>query len=266
MRGFRTAVASAAVIMLGGGGGAYAADLNTKAPALPTVADPAACTSVLDFVATACQLAAYGIRLYGTIDVGFGYQTNGAPLDRSLPTALTYFPQKMNNGEKWAISPNALGASNVGLQIQEPLGAGWSFVGQLEAAFDPASLFLANGIGSLHDGIGVPLGSEKGLSDSSLNGKFYNSLGYVGISSDTWGTLTVLRQGSLMRDATVAYDPIPGYAFSLVAATGAISGGGDTENVRASTAVKYRVSFGDYRLGLFGQFGGYDLGNSSRGA
>jgi predicted porin len=266
MRGFYGAVAIAAAMILGKGGGADAADLNTKAPVLETAAGPATCTSISDFFTTACQATAYGIRFYGTIDVGYGYQTNGAALNGSLPTGLTYFPQKMNNGAKWLISPNALGASNAGFLVQEPLGAGWSFVGQLEVAFDPASMLLANGPASLRDNIGVPLGIEKGVSDSSLNGQFYNSLGYLGINSDTWGTLTFLRQGSLMRDVTAAYDPIPGYAFSLVAATGAISGGGDTENVRATTAVKYRVNFGDYRLGLFGQFGDYDLGNASKGA
>jgi predicted porin len=136
--------------------------------------------------------------------VGYGYQTNGAALNGSLPTGLTYFPQKMNSGAKWLISPNAISASNAGFLVQEPLGGGWSFVGQLEVAFDPASMLLANGPASLRDSIGVPLGIEKGVTDSSLNGQFYNSLGYLGISSDTWGTLTFLRQGSLMRDVTAA--------------------------------------------------------------
>src|SRR5262249_39944636 len=139
MRGIYATAASAAMMTLGLAGGAHAADLNTKAPVLKAATDPTACTSILDFFTTACQLAAYGIRFYGTIDVGFGYQTNGAALDRSTPTGLTYFPQKMNSGGKWLVSPNALSASNIGLQIQEPLGAGWSFVGQLETAFDPAS-------------------------------------------------------------------------------------------------------------------------------
>jgi predicted porin len=254
------------MMTLGLAGGVHAADLNTKAPVLKAAADPPACASILDFFTTVCQLAAYGVRFYGTIDVGYSYQTNGATLDRSTPTGLTYFPQKMDYGAKWLVSPNALGASNVGFLMQEPLGAGWSFVGQIEAAFDPASLFLANGPGSLRDGVGMPLGNEHGISDSSLNGKFYNSLGYLGFSSDSWGTLTFLRQGSLMRDVTAAYDAVPGYAFSLVAATGPISGGGDTENVRANTSVKYRVNYGNYRLSLFGQFGDYALGNASKGA
>jgi predicted porin len=264
MRGLNAAAASAAALMLGAGA-ACAADLNTKAPAFPA-ASRAACASVLDFFTTACQLTAYGVRLYGTIDVGYGYQTNGAALDKSFPNGMTWYPQKMNYGGKWGISPNAIAPSNVGIQVNEKLGAGWSFIGQLETQFDAASLLLSNGIGSLHDALGVPLASEGGLNDSGVNGKFYNSLGYFGFSNDTWGTLTFMRQFSLTRDALAAYDPVPSYAFSLVAATGALGGGGDTENSRATTSVKYRVNFGDYRFGVFGQFGGYDEGNASKGA
>jgi hypothetical protein len=47
---------------------------------------PATCTSILDFFLTACQLSWYGVRFYGTIDVGFGYQTHGAPFDPNFVT------------------------------------------------------------------------------------------------------------------------------------------------------------------------------------
>jgi len=265
MRGIQAAAASAAIVVLGGGSAAAQVVPDVGARATLNVGGPAVCTSILEFVTTACQVSAYGVRLYGTIDVGGGYQTNGAPLDRSAQTGLTYFPQKMNNGGKFQVSPNALGASNVGVQINEPLARGWSFVAQLETSFDPATVFLADGPGSLRDAVGVPLGQARGVSDSSVDGSFYNSLGFFGIGSDTFGTLTLLRQGSLMRDATIAYDPIPSYAFSLVGATGPVSGGGDTENVRATTALKYRVNVGDWRFAVFGQFGGYDLGNSAKG-
>ncbi len=258
------AAAFAAIMMYGGGGAAQAAP-DVGARATLNVGGPAACASILDFFTTACQVSAYGVRFYGTIDIGASYQTNGAPLDRLYQNGLTWFPQKMNNGAKFQVAPNALGASNVGLQVNERLGGGWTFVGQLEAAFDPATLSLANGPGSLRDAVGVPLGQAHGVSDSSVNGAFYNSLGFFGFSSDVFGTVTFLRQGSLVRDATIAYDPITSYAFSLVGSTGAISGGGDTQDVRATTAVKYRLNVGDWRFALFGQFGGYDLGNSARG-
>jgi hypothetical protein len=56
------------------------------------------------------------------------------------------------------------------------------------------------------------------------------------------------------------------YAFSLIGYFGATGGGGNTENARGTTSVKYRVNYDNFRLGLFGQFGGYDEGNASKGA
>src|SRR5579871_5115517 len=111
MKGIRGAAASAAVAMLGGTG-ALAADLGTmptKAPVLPA---DATCTSIIDFLTTACQVAAYGVRFYGTIDVGGSYQTNGAAFDKLA--GVDYFLQKNSLGAKWLLAPNALSASNVG--------------------------------------------------------------------------------------------------------------------------------------------------------
>ena len=264
MRGMKTAATSAAMVVFGGAWAAQAADLAVKAPPV-AAAGPSACTSIVDFFTTSCQVTGYGVRFYGALNVGATYQTNGAPHDNQYGNGMTYFPQKMNNGGKFGITANPFGASYLGLQINEPLAQGWSFVAQLEVQVDPTSGTLANSPGSLRDQVGVPLALERGVSDGSVNGQFYNSLGFFGFSSDTWGTLTFLRQGTLMRDATIAYDPIPSYAFSLVGATGAISGGGDTQNVRDTTAVKYRVNLGDWRFGVFGQAGGYNQGNSAKG-
>src|SRR5271163_1621136 len=52
----------------------------TKAP-IPTAAatGPGPCDSVAAFFLSSCQLAWYGVKVYGVVDVGGGYQTNGAP-------------------------------------------------------------------------------------------------------------------------------------------------------------------------------------------
>src|SRR4029077_9829798 len=66
------------MVVLGCSAVAYAADLGnmpTKAPFAPP--GPTTCTSIQDFFTTACQLSRYGVRFYGTIDTGAGYQTNG---------------------------------------------------------------------------------------------------------------------------------------------------------------------------------------------
>src|SRR5262245_43811489 len=96
MRGIRVAAASAAMILLGGS--AFAADLGTMPVKAIPLAGPAACTSILDFFTTACQVSAYGVRFYGTVDVGFNYMTNGAPNDRLAGPGIPYFLAKNSSG------------------------------------------------------------------------------------------------------------------------------------------------------------------------
>jgi len=44
--------------------------------------------------------------------------------------------------------------------------------------------------------------------DSSRAGQFYNSVGYLGVTSATYGALTLFRQNSLTLDLVFAYDPL----------------------------------------------------------
>jgi predicted porin len=267
MRGIGVVAAFAAVVVLGGAGGALAADLETKAP-VPTApaADPATCTTVMDFFATACQVAAYGVRFYGTVNVGGAYQTNGSPIDKNSGSAINYFSGKGSQGAKWLLAPNGLTQSNAGFLIKEPLGGGWSFVGQVETGFDPFFLTVANSVGSLANNKGVPLSQQTANGDSNTQGKFYNSQGYAGVSSDTFGTLTFGRQNTLMGDMVLAYDPMgSSYAFSVLGFYGGFAGGGDTEDRKGTTSAKYRVNYGNAHAGLFAQFGGYQEGNAERG-
>jgi predicted porin len=264
-----SAVASAA-LFLGGAGAVYAADMApvvTKAPEVTAPLPPAACTSIQDFFLTGCQLSWYGVRFFGTVDVGGGYQTNGAPFNGNFVTGASYFIQKMNRSSMWGLAPNGLSQSSIGVQIREPLAADWSFVAQLEAGFDPYSLRFANSPESEVNNIGVPVNQQSTNGDSSRAGQFYNSQGFLGVSSETYGTLTVFRQNALTLDGVLAYDPMGGaYAFSPIGFSGVVAGGGDTENAKFSTSVKYRLNIGDYRLAALWQFGGYSLNNGSDGA
>jgi hypothetical protein len=77
---------------------ASAADMATKAPTPATAqaSTPAPCGSLRDFVATACPLTWYGVTLYGTIDVGGGWQSHGAPFSpiSSVGGLISYFERK----------------------------------------------------------------------------------------------------------------------------------------------------------------------------
>jgi hypothetical protein len=106
MREAHLSAVSAAVMVLGCSGAAYAADLGnmvTKAPPAPP--GPATCNSIEDFFTTACQLSWNGVRFYGTVDVGGGYETNGAPFAKFAGAGVNYFLGKPNLGGKWLPSP-----------------------------------------------------------------------------------------------------------------------------------------------------------------
>src|SRR5260370_35607506 len=124
-----SAVVSAAVMVLGCCGAAYAADLgNTVTKAPPAPPGPATCTSIEDFFTTACQLSWYGVRFYGTVDVGGSYQTNGAPFAKFSGAGVNYFLGKANNGAKLLFAPSGLSGSNIGLRVEEHHGAGGSLI------------------------------------------------------------------------------------------------------------------------------------------
>jgi predicted porin len=249
------------------GGAAHAADLPiyTKAPPPPLA--PASCTSAEQFIVTDCPLTYYGITVYGTVDVGGGYETHGTPFNGNIITGVEELVQKNSNKPLWLLTPGGLSQSNIGIKGFETITPGLAFIFDLNFGFDPYSMAAANGPQSLLNNNGVPLASQSSNADSSRAGQFYNTVGYAGISSQTYGTLTFGRQNSLELDGVNAYDPMGGsYAFSVIGWQGTAVGGGDTEDARISTSVKYRADVGDnwFRVGAMAQIGGYDQNNATQ--
>jgi predicted porin len=267
-RGMAVAIFAAGVVV--GPNAALAADVDliTKAPPLlATPTTPVSCTGVPQFFITDCVLSAYGISVYGTVDTGYGYQTHGAPFDPHFNQGVSYSVQKMNRSPMWELAPGALSQSNIGIRGAESIGGDWKFIFQLEAGFDPYSMQLSSSGTSLFDNKGVPLPFQTSNSDSSRSGQFYNSVGFAGVSSPTYGTLTFGRQNALTLDALAAYDPLAlSYAFSQIGFSSVATGAGITETARGTTSAKYRYQYGDFRTGVLYQFGGYNDGNGATGA
>jgi predicted porin len=250
---------------------AWASDvMPTKAPPAPTdlaAAPPRTCTDPSDFITTNCQLTWHGITLFGIVDMGGGWQSHGAPWDPRSAVGASYLIQKQNRSALWSLAPNALSNSTIGIKGKEPIAGDLSLVFDLDAGFDPYSLRFSNGPGSIAANAGVPQNLQTAYSDSSRAGQFYNGQGYVGVSSPTYGTLTLFRQNSLTLDAVFDYDPFgASYAFSPIGFQGITCGGGNTENCRNSTSLKYRVNIDHFRLAALWQFGGYAENNASNGA
>ena len=231
-------------------------------------AAPKTCTGLWDFIETDCQLTWYGITLYGAIDAGFTYQTHGAPFDPRSPPGSAYIVQRYSrSSSRWDLAPNGLQNSFIGIKGTEPIGGNTSVVFALDAGFDPYSFKLSSGPGSAAHNAGVPQDQQTSWADSSRAGQWYNGNGYVGLSSQTYGTLTVFRQNSLTYDGVLEYDPMgASYAFSPIGWQGLTCGGGNTENCRHTTSLKYRLTVGQARVAAIWQFGGYGQNNASNSA
>ena len=166
----------------------------------------------------------------------------------------------------WEATPGGLSQSAVGLKMSEPLGGGWSIIGNVATGFDPYTLQLANGPGLMMQNTNTYLPFQNSNGDSSRAGQWDNSIGYIGIDNATFGTLTFGRQNTFTLDSISAYDPMGGsYAFAPIGYSGKSAGTGSTEDARVNTAVKYVIKYDNVHIGALYQIGGYDWGNGSNG-
>lgn len=189
-----------------------------------------------------------GITLYGQIDTGITYQNHGAPLSSSSAAGLNAIISKNGNHSYFGVSGNLLSSSFVGLKGNVPLTDGLNGVFDFQTGFNPWSGRLQDGIGSVVENNGLPVGAQNAFSDSSKAGQIFNIAAFGGISSPTYGTLTYGRQAALTSDGVVNYDPMSSSGgFSLIGYQGATGGGGVTENRIFDNSIKYAVDLGPFR-------------------
>ncbi len=210
------------------------------------------------------DLCWHGICLYGNIDMGLSYQNHGAPLSPMAVGPLDYLVSKNSNGSYFGAGPNQLSTSFIGLRGKQEIADNLYAVFNLQTQFDPASGTVANGVGSVFQNNGLALTQQNALSDSSKAGQMFNGAAYFGVSSPTYGTLTMGRQSALSSDLVTNYDPLGGSnAWSVLTYQGANGGGGDTEDRVFDNSYEYRVNLGPVRLAGIAQL--RNGGNSGTG-
>ena len=204
-----------AAILAGSAAAAHAADLDVG-----SIKDPIPDT-----------LTWKGVTVYGTIDVGYAYQTNGRPLG-PIVSDLEYMPfglvtRNLTGSSLSTLTANALEQSKIGVKVEEDIGYGLQAVGRLDTGFDPVSGELSNGCLSILQNSGKAYAIQTSNSDSGRCGQAFNGIAYGGLSGPIYGTLTVGRQQSLQLDTIASYDPMSlSYAFSVLGFSGANSGVG----------------------------------------
>jgi predicted porin len=187
-----------------------------------------------------------GITLYGIVDVAYQYETHGAPFNNYFITGGSEIVQKNSNNSVNGITSNGMSQSRVGLQGNEPLNVlDWAAVFKLETFFNPASGQITDALKSVTQNNGRSLADQSTNIDSSIAGQPFEQA-FVGLSSPTWGTLTFGRQNSTLADLIAKYDPQQtSYAFSLLGLSGTPAGGGDTQDRRLDSSIKYDAHFLD---------------------
>jgi predicted porin len=211
----------------------------------------------------------HGVTIYGTIDVGYAYQTNGRPLG-SVISGLEFIPftttRNYTGQSVSTIAHSGLEQSKVGVKIEEEIGYGWTALGKLDTGFNPLNGELSNGCVSFLQNAAIPAAQQTSNADSGRCGQAFNGVAYAGVSNAAYGTLTFGRQASLQLDAIGAYDPMSlSFAFSLLGYSGTNAGSGSTQAARWDNSVKYLYQYGPVHAAVMYSSGGEDAGMFGNG-
>jgi len=206
------------------------------------------------------------VELYGVLDAAIANVEYSLAADPNFPatvnpvsatkTAVSQSTTAMING---GISP-----SRWGIRGTEDLGGGLKAIFNLDSYFNLNSGSLSNAGASLANNRNATTGTVS--APSSLNGQLFNDQAWVGLSDESFGTLTFGRQWSAMGEILRNYDAVQdAQLFSPLGFSGTYAGGGLTENKRQDNSIKYVNKFGDFNVIGMAKLGGV-AGSSSAGS
>jgi predicted porin len=210
------------------------------------------------------SLSLGGVTLYGTVDVGYAYESHGVPLSSVYLGGLEYqaFTTTRNfAGSVSTVAESGLEQSKIGIRVLEPIVGDFNLLARAETGFNPLSGHLTDACESIAQNAGKPQGSQTANADSSRCGQAFNSMLFGGVSNAQFGQLTVGRQNSLQLDALAVFDPQTlSYAFSFLGYSGFNGGSGSTQAARWDNSVRYGYQNGPFHIAGMYTNGGQDTG------
>ncbi|MCK1268921.1 porin [Bradyrhizobium sp. 49] len=203
-----------------------------------------------------------GITLFGQIDIGYGYNSQGTPLG-GYPFGLNSNVLASPAGTRPISSLNigGLGFNFIGLKLEEPIVADWKVIGQLDTGFNPLTGRLDDACATIIQNNGKP-GTQQGIfANSARCGQAFNGQVFAGVRNPTYGTLTIGRQSPLGMTIMPGYDPTATSAFSQIGwASGWGGAAGVADANKWNSSVKYANGYGPIHGAVMYAQGGQDGG------
>src|ERR1700693_6395572 len=125
------------------------------------------------------SLSLGGITVYGTVDVGYAYQSKGVPLSSQYVGGLEYqaFTTTRNfAGSVSTLAESGLEQSKVGIRVAEPIVNDITLVATAETGFNPLSGQLTDACAAIASNSGKAQGTQTANADSSRCAQAFNSV------------------------------------------------------------------------------------------
>src|SRR5277367_2938959 len=110
------------------------------------------------------SLSMAGVTIYGTVDVGYAYQSQGVPLSSQYVGGLEYqaFTTTRNfSGSQSTFAESGLEQSKIGIRVSEPVINDFTLIARTDTGFNPLSGQLVDACKSLASNSGKPQRSEE---------------------------------------------------------------------------------------------------------
>jgi len=193
------------------------------------------------------------VTLYGVLDAGVANIQHSLNFDPNFVTAANPTVSKGTQSATGVFN-GGLSASRWGIKGTEDMGDGLKALFLLESGINVGTGSVSNAGLSLARNAST--GPNTGL-DSAISGQLFARGAYVGLSSSSWGQLTLGRHQSFFLDNIATFDPMSGsQEFSPIGFSGSYGGGGFTDDSRVDNSLKYKITSGDFTVGALYKFGG----------
>jgi len=196
------------------------------------------------------------VTLYGVLDAGVARVDHTLGFEPGNSELVNPTANKVGNTAAIGMFNGGISPSRWGLKGGVGIVDGYRAIFLLESAINVPNGTVSNAAQTVAQSTGST-GSQFSSNDSANSGQLFARGAYLGVESTQYGTLTFGRQQSLMLDVIGDFDAVQGsQSFSPLGYSGSYGGGGATDDSRLDNAVKYKMKFGAFNLGLQHKFGG----------